>query len=571
MSILKTQERNTQDMIMLSKAHDWQAHAFVLWQKRMPVAYKYGRQLTNMTIKAITGSGKTYLAVMIAVHHQATDKNARVVVVVPTVSLLNQWVAILRGWNIGNVSAVGGGYRYDRHSPIVVSTTSSLKKLRNAKNLTKGNTLYVLDECHNMASPKTFATLDDMVKIGQVQSIIGLSATPERTDGRCIMDITGRTEQGEPHIVYAYEDALRDGVIPNFTINVGRFSRSLLIHETYEPSENDTYAGNKLYVLNDMSESISKMAMALSSEIKDYYGLVPQQAKGNLLHHIWGDMNTVGWELAGKVNAWKQLTIKRKRLLNNADIRIDIGMDFIRDNIGNKMGMFIESIAMIERIAQKIREGGFGEPFIYHSGENPKDWDLLTNEQKERLATYKKNSKDILAQWIRSDSGILLTCKALKEGLNVPDMGAVCILSHPNAPRPTIQVLGRALRGDRDEDGNFTTDKEIWIINCDDAADDRVIGNIKETGEIPEEQFRYFMRNNDATWEETGNVQMHYEVSDAVADDDTPPPMDDTPPPMYDTPPPMSEDIPPPMTDDTPHQALVFDVETGEMQPAPSA
>ena len=150
-------------------------------------------------------------------------------------------------------------------------------------------------------------------------------------------------------------------------------------------------------------------------------------------------------------------------------------------------------------------------------------------------------------------------------------MGAVCILSHPNAPRPTIQVLGRALRGDRDEHGNFTTDKEIWIINCDDAADDRVIGNIKETGEIPEEQFRYFMRNNDATWEETGNVQMHYEVSDAVADEDTPPPMDDTPPPMHDTPPPMTEDTPPPMTDDTPHQTLVFDVETGEMQPAPSA
>ena len=564
MSILKAQERNTQDMIMLSKAHDWQAHAFVLWQKRMPVAYKYGRQLTNMTIKAITGSGKTYLAVMIAVHHQATDKNARVVVVVPTVSLLNQWVAILRGWNIGNVSAVGGGYRYDRHSPIVVSTTSSLRKLRNAKNLTKGNTLYVLDECHNMASPKTFECLDDMVKIGQVQSIIGLSATPERTDGRCIMDITGRTNQNEPHIVYAYEDALRDGVIPNFTINVGRFSRSLLIHETYEPSENDSYAGNKLHVLNEMSDSISKMAMALSSEIKDYYGLaIPQSAKGNLLHHVWGDTNIVGWELADKVNRWKQLTIKRKRLLNNADIRIDIGMDFIDYNIGNKCAMFIESIAMIEKIAQKIREGGYGEPFIYHSGENPKDWDLLTNEQKERLATYKKNSKDILAQWIRSDSGILLTCKALKEGLNVPDMGAVCILSHPNAPRPTIQVLGRALRGDRDEDGNFTQDKEIWIINCDDAADDRVIGNIKETGEIPEEQFRYFMRNNDATWEETGNVQMHYEVSDAVAEDDMPTdddmPVDDMP----------IDDMP--IDDDTPHQTLVFDVETGEMQPAPSA
>ena len=563
MSILKAQESNTQDMKMLSNAHDWQAYSFIHWQKRMPVPYKYGRHIKNMTIKAITGSGKTYLAVMIAVHHQATDKNARVVVVVPTVSLLNQWVAILRGWNIGNVSAVGGGYRYDRHSPIVVSTTSSLRKLRNAKNLTKGNTLYVLDECHNMASPKTFEILDDMVKIGQVQSIIGLSATPERNDGRCIMDITGRNKQGEPHITYAYQDALRDGVIPNFTINVGRFSRSLLIHETYEPSDNDSYAGNKLHVLNEMSESISKMAMALSSEIKDYYGLVPQQAKGNLLHHVWGDTNTVGWELADKVNAWKQLTIKRKRLLNNADIRIDIGMDFVRDNIGVKQAIFIESIAMIEKIAQKIREGGFGEPFIYHSGENPKDWDLLTNEQKERLATYKKNSKDILAQWIRSDSGILLTCKALKEGLNVPDMGSVCVLSHPNAPRPTIQVLGRALRGDRDEDGNFTQDKEIWIINCDDAADDRVIGNIKETGEIPEEQFRYFMRNNDATWEETGNVQMHYEVSDAVAEDDMPfdddMPIDDMP----------LDDMP--LDDDTPHQTLVFDVETGEMQPAPSA
>ena len=92
-------------------------------------------------------------------------------------------------------------------------------------------------------------------------------------------------------------------------------------------------------------------------------------------------------------------------------------------------------------------------------------------------------------------------------------MGAVLLLSHPNAARPTIQTLGRALRGDRNDDGTFISDKEIWIINFDVAADDRVIANIKETGQIPDSQFKYFTRNANGTWNSTGDVDMDYNTT----------------------------------------------------------
>jgi len=529
MTILMYEEDNTEDMKMLQQAHDWQSQAFIQWFSTAPQATKMNVLLRRMTIKAITGSGKTYLAVMMAVHHLRKSDNSRVVVVVPSVGLLNQWMSILSGWNIGNVSGCGGGYRYDAFSPIVVTTKDSLKKLRGHRNLMLGDTFFILDECHNMAAPKAYDTLEKMIKMGMIQSIVGLSATPERTDGRCIMNITGRNSKGEPHVVYAYDDALADKtVIPNFTVNVGRISRTLLAHETYTPtSVDDSYIGNKLQVLDAMTTNISKMAASLSKALAEI-GVGNNGGGGvNLMHHDCSNPMQAG-DLAYQVQAWKQLCIKRKRLLNNADIRITIAKQFAEKNLGIKQAIFHESIAGIEKIATTLREELGIEPFIYHSGESVADWDLLTHDEKERLATYKANSQEILAQWIRSDSGVLLTCKALKEGLNVPDMGAVLLLSHPNAARPTIQTLGRALRGDRHDDGTFISDKEIWIINFDVAADDRVIANIKDTGQIPDSQFKYFTRNANGTWDSTGDVVMDYDTSQEGPADEQEGPADES-------------------------------------------
>jgi len=516
-SALLHEEDRTQDMQMLSKAHDWQAQAFEEWYSKHPEHWEKGILIKRMTIKAITGSGKTYLAVMMAVHHLMRGKHARVVVVVPSVGLLSQWSSILNGWNIGNVSNCGGGNRYDGYSPIVVVTRDSLKKLIRHPNLMKGDTFFILDECHNMAAKKSYAALTKMAESNMIQSIVGLSATPERTDGRCIMDLTGRNSEGEPHVTYAYEDALdAKTVIPQFKINVARFSVNELAHETYQPmSVLDNYAGNKLEVLDAMTLNISKMAASLSKQLADYP--VPRNPNGsvNLFHHDYGNPAITG-ALSSMVNNWKQLTIKRKRLLNNADIRKRIAIQFIENNYGKKSAIFVESITMIEEIAVMLREIGV-EPFIYHSGERPEDWEELNDTQKERLFAYKSESKEILARWIRSDSGVLLTCKALKEGLNVPDMGLVILLSHPNSPRPTIQTLGRALRGERNPDGTFIEEKDIWIVNCDVAADDKVIANIKETGKIPENRFAYYYYvHND--WVSVNNTLITT-IDDALQED----------------------------------------------------
>ncbi|MBT4407966.1 MAG: DEAD/DEAH box helicase family protein, partial [Euryarchaeota archaeon] len=160
---LKQQEINTtRTMLLLAKAHFWQSEAYNKWIGIEPTAWEYGLLIKRMTIQAITGSGKTYLAVMIAIEHLNKHPRSRVVVVVPTTSLLQQWLDILRGFNMGNVSAVGGGHRYDGVSPIVVSTQHSLKKLMGHSNLTKGDTLFVLDECHKMAAKATYKVLINM-------------------------------------------------------------------------------------------------------------------------------------------------------------------------------------------------------------------------------------------------------------------------------------------------------------------------------------------------------------------------------------------------------------------------
>ncbi len=118
-----------------------------------------------------TGTGKTFLAVL-AIHKAARPA----LVVTPTIDLLNQWYAELLVAFGGSVGLIGGGH-YDIQ-PLTVTTYDSAYIHLDRWGARFG--LLVFDECHHLPGA-TYLT----AAVGSLAPYrLGLTATPERTDGQ---------------------------------------------------------------------------------------------------------------------------------------------------------------------------------------------------------------------------------------------------------------------------------------------------------------------------------------------------------------------------------------------------
>ena len=103
--------------------------------------------------------------------------DAKVLIVVPTVALMDQWRAALQdelGIDDADIDLVGGGVRRIRKSLITVAVLNSAREL--VSELTgEGQWFLVVDECHRVAS-----AANRKVLLGNYIATLGLSATPER-------------------------------------------------------------------------------------------------------------------------------------------------------------------------------------------------------------------------------------------------------------------------------------------------------------------------------------------------------------------------------------------------------
>ncbi|MBV9386641.1 MAG: DEAD/DEAH box helicase family protein, partial [Chroococcidiopsidaceae cyanobacterium CP_BM_ER_R8_30] len=119
-----------------------------------------------------TAAGKTYLAQLAM---QATPRST--LIVVPTLDLMHQWYAHLKAaFPDIAVGLLGGGSR-DR-TPVLVATYDSAAI--QAEALGNRYALLVFDECHHL--PTEFNRV--IAEYALAPYRLGLSATPERTDGR---------------------------------------------------------------------------------------------------------------------------------------------------------------------------------------------------------------------------------------------------------------------------------------------------------------------------------------------------------------------------------------------------
>lgn len=121
------------------------------------------------------------------------------------------------------------------------------------------------------------------------------------------------------------------------------------------------------------------------------------------------------------------LFLRRARVLNLSLNRVRIAVKLIAANPGKRTLVFHEDIEACEVIHQVLRENGV-KSGLYHSRQ----------PLKERAIT--------LGRYRRGDIDVLVTCRALDEGFNVPETELGVIAASTATRRQRIQRLGRVVR-----------------------------------------------------------------------------------------------------------------------------
>ena len=309
--------------------------------------------------------------------------DAKVLIVVPTVALMDQWrVALLEEFDFkdDDVGLVGGGARRPRETSVVLGVVDSLRS--KASELTgTGKWFLIVDECHRAGSPANRTVLN-----GNYVATLGLSATPERQYDDFFETVVA-TNLGPIVYRYGYEDASRDGVISDFEL----WNLRVLPNED---EQNQLSADNRAIHM----ESRRLLDIGVTSSKR--------------LEH---------------------LRLRRSRHSQKVSSRIAASITFVDRFKGRRGLVFHESIESVNTIAAELGNRGHRvRPYHSQLGAPTRYLNLLL--------------------YIRGQIDVLVTCRALDEGLDVPKSEFGIISASTASVRQRIQRLGRVLRPHPDKE-----------------------------------------------------------------------------------------------------------------------
>lgn len=415
----------------------WQTEAYNIWLGLYPNP--------RMTCEAGTGAGKTRLAITCMTNWLHVMENGVVVFIVSTKTLLKQTKEVVRLWGL-TFARIGGGYNETApHKDVYITTYDSFDKVMRLKHLQDRPTMLVLDECHRGGGRVALQKL----RKHQGDACLLISATPQRSDGVCVMHEMNTAPEGsvcygsECDVGIQYSLSLIEGIEQSRTADDELDYTFHVVHVHATPTEQLEY--------DEYTEKISKL-------YHKCYKLANETPYANP-HNLFSRSNFgLNNELTNALNMYSNLTRKRKRLQNEMEHRFELAQQVLTMNIGRKFALFHETIFGIERLNGMCKDIGI-HPHIYHSGITTLPQGFLETYPElnntgffRRLEDYNNNSEKELNRWLRSSSDALLTCKSLKEGFNAPDMQGLVMMTGTNNIRSRIQTIGRVFRGSGHKD-----------------------------------------------------------------------------------------------------------------------
>ena len=314
------------------KLRDWQENAFPLWWEK-----KRG------IIKVVTGGGKTVFAIHCLTKYLEENQSNSILIVVPSIALLDQWYESLSlSFSSKEIALNGGGEQIEDVAKICISTIDSLKNL--IDKVDPENTLLIVDECHKIGTEKRGEMLTN-----NWHATLGLSATPER-DYDDNFYIIIKKILGDIIFDYDYIDAREDEVIVNFKLLYG--------YAALLPNEEEKY--------KKFTKSIQRRAATIGGQDMNDYPL-------------------------------KMLIFNRARLVKNSKNRIPYGVELIQKYKRDSWIVFTENKKQAKEFNQIINKKGF-KSGIYNT-------DLNDEERQENLEAFKSGKLNVLVSCTALDEG----------------------------------------------------------------------------------------------------------------------------------------------------------------------
>ena len=320
-------------MVTFLKLREWQEKAFPLWWEK-----KRG------IIKVVTGGGKTFFAIHCLKRYLENDPQKSILIVVPSIALLDQWYdSLSQNFDDKEISLNGGGEQTKIITKICISTIDSLKNIISL--IDAENTLLIVDECHKIGTEKRGEMLTNAL-----HATLGLSATPER-DYDDNFYIIIKKILGDIIFDYDYIDAREDEVIVNFKLLYG--------YAALLPEEENKY--------KKFTKSIQRRAATIGGQDMNDYPL-------------------------------KMLIFNRARLVKNSKNRIPYGIELIQKYERDSWIVFTENKKQAKefnKIVNKLK--GFNSG-IYNT-------DLNDDERQENLEKFKAGNLNVLVSCTALDEG----------------------------------------------------------------------------------------------------------------------------------------------------------------------
>lgn len=345
---------------------EWQTDALARW-----IEYGY-----RGVVSVVTGGGKTNFAHLCIQEFKAKEPTAQIIIVVPTLALLDQWYISLQEYlNIPEQDIVcfSGQEKGDEIGCINLVVLNTARAFA-ASLADYPITFLIVDECHRTGSPENAKAL-----LGTHAATLGLSATPirEYDDGfRTYI----KPALGEVIYEYDYMKALADHIISPFQL-------------------------------------VNVRVVLLSDEEREYNRLT------RAIMRAYRIMEKDG----GSEDQIKVLLQRRAQISSMATMRIPVAAKLAEKHQGHRTIVFHERIPAANRLFSILRDRR-QRPANYHSR-------LAPETRRDNLRLFRRGAFDIL-----------VTCRALDEGLNVPDTAVAVIASSTASERQRIQRLGRVLR-----------------------------------------------------------------------------------------------------------------------------
>lgn len=321
-----------------------------------------------------TGAGKSHLAIMAIESRQRST-----LVVAPTLDLVHQWYELLRTNFDTNVGIVGGG----EHTLEALTVTTYDSAYLHMERYGNRFGMVVFDECHHLPG-ETYMLA---ARLCLAPFRLGLTATPERVDGRqnLMVELVGeevyRKDIGELSGSYLAEyDTVRVGI------------------ELTEAEREEYENQRKVYTSFVRANGIR---MGTPRGFQDFIMRSARSAAGQRAMQAYRRQRELAFAARGKLSYLEQLLQLHRR---------------------DRMLIFTQDNATAYEVSRR-----FLIPTITHQ-------------------TKVRERSEILERFATGCYGSIVTSKVLNEGVDVPDANVAVIISGSGSVREHVQRLGRILR-----------------------------------------------------------------------------------------------------------------------------